>query len=303
MGELEPRPISASALAVAAQCDLYTVLRYGFEIEPVGETLPLRYGSAVHLGLETYLRACIGHTLTNTQHAELREAAGDAAARYLEESGVEFDPTRNPDNARAVVTNWVDEWHATLRDYYQVVAVEQDFVVTLEGVTYTGRIDAVWRGVEGAHGRDMLVVVDHKTSNRPPDWQTRAQWENDAQLSLYVAAQRALLPAGESLTVSACVNHLSSSPGARSRLYWYGRTASQLAALLRYTAPALAQKLREAPALAAPYYEDPFAVASIVHHLPRQGMANGACAKCPWREVYCRAGTPYVKRGAYTRRA
>ena len=95
-------------------------------------------------------------------------------------------PTRFLKHERARLRRWVDSWvtfQTSRRKPFEVLEVEKDVNVEIEGLTFTGRVDRIDR-TESMH----QLIIDHKTSNNfsPENWDPELL--SDTQMPLYATA-------------------------------------------------------------------------------------------------------------------
>lgn len=165
------RPLSASAVDAYVTCPQ----RFKFQKEdriPEGPAAVLQYGAAMHRVLHDYYQAVLAKRppdeglLIELFRQEMRQSRMEDPLQFelYEKQGV--------NQLKAFLTG-------SARLPVQVVATEQDFEFSLEGVTLRGRIDRVDQLADGG-----LRILDYKTG-APKDEKAA---EESLQLAIYALA-------------------------------------------------------------------------------------------------------------------
>lgn len=184
------RVLTNSRLNTLRQCQRLHYYKYMLGVRPVGRTLPLRFGSLIHAGLEAWSKAKHGEPQLEAALAALDAAI--AKARQANEPFDEFDVVR----ARVLMTGYHYRWADDDLDW---IAVEQPFSIPLRNPA-TGRLSPLWEvrgkmdGITRRRSTGEVLVAERKTSSEDigvgsPYWSVLTL---DGQVSIYLDAARQL---------------------------------------------------------------------------------------------------------------
>lgn len=173
------RLLTVSEMKCYHGCPRHHHLRYGLGYRPVGEASPLRFGKAMHTGLEAWLQS--GEHL-------------GAAIEAVRPRGGDYDPFELV-KIEELLMGYHARWAGS---GYEVLAVEQEFRTPLlnpetgypsQTFELGGKIDGI---VRDSFGR--VWIIEHKTTSE--DVSTGSKYwlrlQIDSQVSTYMVGARAL---------------------------------------------------------------------------------------------------------------
>lgn len=204
-GEDEPlATVSHSEMACYRRCPREHHHRYVDLRRPLVDAHALRFGRAIHLGLEAWWRTPRS-AWRSPANAEGQADRLSAALRAVDDV---TDPTDRA-KLQALLTGYHARW---CDEPLETLAVEAPFTVRMADVELVGRIDAIARHLPS--GR--LLLVEHKSTSDDitmgSDYWDRLQ-ALDGQVSTYVLGARSL-----GYEVDACLYDVIKKPSLRPTL-------------------------------------------------------------------------------------
>ena len=170
---------SASKIDLYKRCPLQFKFRYALHV-PGRPGAPLEVGSAVHAVLEKMAkRRANGETTSEEQALDLLE-------RHWKYDG--FDSEKRLKEGRDAAADMIRtfmKWDQGAADRgIEIVGVEQEFKMDIDGLKFVGKMDRVDKGPDGRY-----VVTDYKTGKTPT---RKSEIAHDVQMNLYALAAKSI---------------------------------------------------------------------------------------------------------------
>ena len=170
---------SASKIDLYKRCPLQFKFRYALHV-PGQPGAPLEIGAAVHAVLEQIAKRRANGEATS------EEQALDLLEKHWRYDG--FDSERRlkegRDAAAAMIRTFM-RWDREAADRgSEIVGVEQEFKMDMDGIKFVGKMDRVDKGPDGRY-----VVTDYKTGKTPTK---KSEIAHDVQMNLYALAAKSI---------------------------------------------------------------------------------------------------------------
>ena len=170
---------SASKIDLYKRCPLQFKFRYALHV-PGRPGAPLEIGAAVHAVLEKMAkRRANGESTSGEQALDLLE-------RHWRYDG--FDSEKRLKEGRDAAAGMIRtfmKWDQEAADRgTEIVGVEQEFKMDMDGLKFVGKMDRVDKGPDGRY-----VVTDYKTGKTPTK---KSEIAHDVQMNLYALAAKSI---------------------------------------------------------------------------------------------------------------
>ena len=170
---------SASKIDLYKRCPLQFKFRYALHV-PGRPGAPLEIGAAVHAVLEQIAKRRANGEATS------EEQALDLLEKHWRYDG--FDNEKRLKEGRDAAAGMIRtfmRWDREAADRgSEIVGVEQEFKMDMDGIKFVGKMDRVDKGPDGRY-----VVTDYKTGKTPTK---KSEIAHDVQMNLYALAAKSI---------------------------------------------------------------------------------------------------------------